>query len=60
MRIITPHGGGGTTNEHKIGLLVGKYKVKISIGIPRHSLENNIKMNPKDIRREVTDWIKLT
>jgi hypothetical protein len=44
-------------NLHKI--LVGEPEGKRTLGRPRHRWENNIRMDLKEIWREIVDWIQL-
>jgi Na+/H+-translocating membrane pyrophosphatase len=41
------------------GILVGKLEVKIPLGRPRRTWEDNIGMNLTDIGWEGTNWIHL-
>ena len=40
-------------------ILVGKYDTKRSLEIPRHTWENNIKLDLKETGRNNVDWIHL-
>jgi hypothetical protein len=40
-------------------VLMGKLEGKRLLGRPKHTLEDNIKMNLREIRRDVMDWIHL-
>jgi hypothetical protein len=45
--------------EYEQEISVGKPEGKRSLGKPRHSWEDNIKMGIKEIRCENVDWIRL-
>jgi hypothetical protein len=40
-------------------ILAGKHEMKRTLGKPRHSWHYNIKVDVRETRRDLVDWIQL-